>query len=55
MTSQGNNLNCIIFLKHIYEYHTKKSKYRDLTRHFKGFAMINLLIHTVFVAKFSRL
>ena len=30
-TSQDNNLNYIHFLKHFYEYLTKKLKYRDLT------------------------
>ena len=31
-TSQDNNLNYIHFLKHFYEYHTKKLKYnRDVT------------------------
>ena len=30
-TSQDNNLNYIHFLKHFYEYHTEKVKYRDVT------------------------
>jgi hypothetical protein len=30
-TSQDNNLNYINFLKHFYEYHTGKLKYRDVT------------------------
>ena len=30
-TSQDNNLNYINFLKHFYEYHTEKLKYRDVT------------------------
>ena len=30
-TSQDNNLNYIHFLKHFYEYHTEKLKYRDVT------------------------
>ena len=30
-TSQNNNLNYINFLKHFYEYHTEKLKYRDET------------------------
>ena len=29
-TSQDNNLNYIHFLKHFYEYHTEKLKYRDI-------------------------
>ena len=29
-TSQDNNLNYIIFLKHFCEYHTEKIKYRDI-------------------------
>ena len=29
-TSQYNNLNCIHFLKHFYEYHNEKLKYRDV-------------------------
>ena len=29
--SQGNNLDYINFLKHFYEYHTEKLKYRDVT------------------------
>ena len=43
-TSQDDNLNYINCLKHFYEYHTEKLKYRDLTCHFKGFAMMNLLL-----------
>jgi hypothetical protein len=43
-SSQDNNLNFIDFLKHFYEYHTEKLKYRDVNMpHFKDFAMINLL------------
>ena len=30
-TSQDNNLKYIHFLKHFYEYHTEKLKYRDVT------------------------
>ena len=30
-TSQDNDLNYINFLKHSYEYHTEKLKYRDIT------------------------
>ena len=30
-TSQDNNLNYINLLKHFYEYHTEKLKYRDMT------------------------
>ena len=30
-TSQDNNLNYIYFLKHFYEYHIEKLKYRDVT------------------------
>ena len=32
-TSQDNNLNDINFLKHFYEYHTEKLKYKDVTYH----------------------
>ena len=30
--SQDNNLNDINFLKHFYEYHTEKLKYRDILK-----------------------
>ena len=30
-TSKDNNLNSTNFLKHFYEYHTEKLKYRDIT------------------------
>ena len=45
-TSQDNILNYINFLKHFYEYYTEKLKYRDVFNmpHFKGFAIINLLL-----------
>ena len=44
-TSQDNNLNYIHFLQHFYEYHTEKIKVqRRNMPHFKGFAMINLLL-----------
>ena len=43
-TSQDNNLNYI----HFYEYHIKKLKIQKRNMpHFKGFAMINLLLRTV--------
>ena len=30
-TSQDNDLNYINFLKHSYDYHTEKLKYREIT------------------------
>ena len=54
-TCQDNNLNYIQFLKHFDECHTEKLKYRDekcLILNL-GFAMMNLLNTTVFVATFS--
>ena len=43
-TSQDYNLNYIPFLKHVYQYHIEKLKYRDVTYipHFKGFDMMHL-------------
>ena len=37
-TNQVNNLNYIHFLKHFYEYHTEKLKYRGVT--FKGLKVL---------------
>ena len=53
-TSQDIKLNYVILLKHFYEYHTEKLKYRDVT------CLILKVLRdefatTVFVATFSHL
>ena len=54
-TSNDNNLNYTNFLKHFLNILLKNKVQRPNTPHFKGFAMMNLLLHTVFVATFSHL
>ena len=54
-TSNDNNLNYTNFLKHFLNSLLKNNVQRPNTPHFKGFGMMNLLLHTVFVATFSHL
>jgi hypothetical protein len=53
-TSHDNNLNYINFLKYVYEYHSEKIKYRDVTYLILKFYYDEFTTN-VFVATFNHL